>query len=128
MRNLTVLERNILEMLRIHDLRGKDIALQLNLTPHMVSRIIANIRKKYSNGDANASYIFATKNGYTLSETLDNLHYEGKMRLKKGTSMILNGKHVYNRCKQLDLSSFQNLSLEFFPKATLISNELRKEQ
>jgi len=128
MKNLTQKESRILEMLRFDKLRGKEIGFNLNLPANEVSRIISNIRKKFVKGNANASYIFATKQGYTLEETPENLRYEGVMRLKKGTSMILNGKHVFNRCRQLDLSSFNSLSIEFYPKTTTISNELQRQE
>ena len=77
-------------------------------------------------GNANASYIFATKQGYTLEETPENLKQEGMMRLRMGTSAILNGKHVFNRCKQIDLTNYNALRIEFFPKAVSIVESLTK--
>ena len=124
MKALTGKEKIILEVLQNRELRGREIADVLDTSTHEVSRLVAKIRKKFNNGNENASYIYTTKNGYTLQETPDNLYYEGMMRLRRGTSMILNGKHVYNRCRAISLPNFEKLKIEFHPKAETIRTEL----
>ena len=126
MRKLTRFERGVIEVLaQGQKMNGRQIANALEIDTKDVSRIVCNIRKKFAKGIENAVYIFLTKDGYTLEETPDNLKYEGYQRLRRGTSLILNGAHVYRRYRAIALNDFNNLRLTYIPSGVKLMETIR---
>lgn len=130
MKQLTVLERRIVEVLANGvKKRASEISQEVGegiLEPKDVSRVICNLRKKFVKGNENAVYIYLTKQGYSLEETPEHLKYEGMSRLKKGTSTILNGVHVYRRYKAIALNDFNNLRIAFIPSALKLIDTVKE--
>lgn len=121
---LTEIEMDVIRILHKsgHNLRAYDISRELDVSEGRVSRSVSRIRKKFNEGVENAVYIYLTKDGYTLNETSESLSYESELRLKRGTSLICNGKYVFQRYKALSVDSFNSIKMKFFPKI----NEIKK--
>lgn len=125
MRDLTNYERQAISLLTSHgQLKGPQLASLMNVEHKEVSRVIGGLRKKFISGNQNAVYVHLSKQGYTLEETPENLMYEGRRRLKMGTSIILNGKHVFIRYKAISLNDYHQLKIAFQPKSLNTINVL----
>lgn len=125
MRDLTMFERQAISLLtESGTMKGPDLAVRMGVQHKDVSRIVSSLRKKFVNGNQNAVYVHLSKSGYTLEETPENLKYEGRRRLKMGTSIILNGKHIFMRYKAISLNDYHQLKIAFQPKALNTINVL----
>jgi hypothetical protein len=118
MRELTNFERAILHLLADGcERKSTEIASELNSNNKKITYHISRIRKKFSERKENAIYIHLGKSGYTTKESVENLRNEGIVRLKMGTSIIINGAHVYSRYKAISLDGHHSLRIAFKPKA-----------
>ena len=110
MRSLNLLENQVIQALTTHGhLKGRDLANIVGVPHKDVGAIVSSLRKKFTEGNQNAVYVHLSKQGYTLEETPENLEYEGMKRLKMGTAIILNGRHVFNRYKAISLNQYHQL-------------------
>ena len=105
-------------------MHAAEIARRIGINAKEVTRIVAKLRKQFINGKQNAVYIHLSKQGYTLTETPENLRYEGLRRLKMGTSVIMNGRYVFNRHKSISLNDYHRLQIEFQPSSIKTINLL----
>ena len=117
-KSLTEKESSILQVLRTSrgSLRGHEISYSADIPGPMVSRYISKIRKKFNEGVENSEYVYLTKDGYTLIETPECLSYESELRLKRGTSLICNGKFIFQRYKAISVDGFKSIKMKFMPR------------
>lgn len=101
-----------------------DIAKMLGISKLRVGSLVRQIRRKFLEGKF-STYIYTTKYGYTTNSSLENVVYESRLRMQIGFGVLLNGVYVFKRCKALSSRTFNQLSIEFQPKAITVNKVIK---
>lgn len=120
MNKLTNKEARLVELLSPIGVKknGPQLAYEMgNDNIKEVHRVVKGLRSKFNKGNSNAVYVHLTRDGYSLAETPEHLHYEGNRRLKMGAAVICNGAHIYRRYKAVALNGFNAMRISFVPSA-----------
>lgn len=116
----------IIELLKELDepVRGRIIAQSLKTTSEVIYRIVSQLRRIHTRRDRKVPYIYITKKGYVIRECREAVLYETEMRMSRGLSTIINGKFIFDRCRRLSLSSYNNLQSFYKPRVSLLHDTI----
>ena len=92
-----------------------DLSEELNCSISRVRNLVRTCRQRFNNGDGD-SWIYVTKNGYTISDKPEHVSYEARLRLAMGFGILINGAFVLKQMKRIAQKDFGNLMIEYRPR------------
>lgn len=126
MRKLTEKQNELLEILNDGSVYTvKDLSNKLSISDNSIRNMIGNMRRRFLNDSNEISYIYTSKSGYTMKETPETVAYESKKRFLSGIGILINGRHVFKRCKKIAFRQFTALNFVYKPKMLTIQKLIK---